>query len=86
MWRFLQLRGYVNEQHQLTDWGGTLKAAFDASGSGRDQEESVFIAIELLRLGLVTPDTMFLGYAGAPEHGSGTYQDRCSVAGVLPYI
>ena len=78
MWRFLQLRGYVNDKHQLTDWGETLKAALDASGSRRDQEEAVFIAVELLRLRLITPDTMFLGYAGAPEHGSGAYSHRCS--------
>jgi len=76
VWRFLQLRGYVNEKHQLTDWGEILKAALDASGSRRDQEEAVLIAVELLRLGLVTPDTMFLGYAGAPEHGSGTYRNQ----------
>ena len=76
MWRFLQLRGYVNEKHQLTDWGEVLKAALDASGSRKDQEEAVFIAVELLRLGLVTPDTLFLGYAGAPENGSGMYEGK----------
>ena len=73
VWRFLHVRGYVNDKHQLTEWGEVLKTALDASGSRRDQEEAIFIAVELLRLGLVTPDTMFLGYAGAPEHGSGMY-------------
>ena len=80
MWRFLHLRGYVNEKHQLTDWGEVLRAALDASGSRKDQEEAVFIAVELLRLGLVTPDTLFLGYAGAPENGSGTYERKIGTA------
>lgn len=71
MWRFLQLRGYVDEQHKLTDWGEILRTALDASGTRKDQEEAVFIAVELLRLELVTPATMFLGYAGAPMNGSG---------------
>jgi len=77
VWRFLQLRGYVNEKHQLTDWGELLKTALDASGSRKDQEEAVFIAVELLRLGLVTPDTMFLGYSGAPEKGSDIDKRNC---------
>jgi len=77
VWRFLQLRGYVNEKHQLTDWGEILRTALDASGSRKDQEEAVFIAVELLRLGLVTPDTMFLGYAGAPEKGSDIDKRNC---------
>ena len=76
MWRFLQLREYVNDKHQLTEWGEILKVALDASGSRRDQEEAVLMAVELLRLGLVTPDTMFLGYAGAPEHGTGKFQHQ----------
>ena len=72
VWRFLQLRGYVDEKHQLTIWGETLKTALYASNS--DHEEAVFIGVELLRLGLITSETMFLGYAGAPEHGSGKHQ------------
>ncbi|KAL2048106.1 hypothetical protein N7G274_000017 [Stereocaulon virgatum] len=70
VWRFLQLRGYVDEQHQLTEWGKILETALDAAGTRKDQEEAVFIAVELLRFELVSPDTMFLGYAGAPEHGT----------------
>lgn len=83
VWRFLQLRGYVNENHALTDWGEVLKTALDASGSRKDQEEAVFIAVELLRLGLVTPDTMFLGYAGAPERGSDIDKRNCMLVSRL---
>ena len=73
VWRLLQLRGYVNEQHQLTAWGKILEAALSASGTRKDQEEAVFLAVELMRFGLVSPDTMFVGYDGAPKNGSGWY-------------
>lgn len=77
VWRFLQLRDYVDEKHQLTDWGNILRTALDASGSRKEQEEAVFMGVELMRLGLVTPDTMFLGYAGAPEKGSDIDKRNC---------
>ena len=71
VWRLLQLRGYLNEQHQLTDWGKVLEAVWSASGTRRDEEEAALIAVELMRLELINPDTMFLGYGGAPGNGSG---------------
>ena len=71
VWRLLQLRGYLNEQHQLTEWGKVLEAVWSASGTRRDEEEAALIAVELMRLELINPDTMFLGYGGAPGNGSG---------------
>lgn len=71
VWRLLQLRGYLNEQHQLTEWGKVLEAIWSASGTRRDEEEAALIAVELMRLELINPDTMFLGYGGAPGNGSG---------------
>ena len=71
VWRFLQLRGFINNEHQLTTWGKILQKTLTISGSNKDQEEAAFLAIELLRLGLLTADTMFIGCSGAPERGSG---------------
>lgn len=71
VWRLLQLRGYLNEQHQLTEWGRVLEAVWSASGTRRDEEEAALIAVELMRFELINPDTMFLGYGGAPGNGSG---------------
>lgn len=71
VWRFLQLRGYLDNQHQLTTWGRVLEVTLSASGPNKDLEEAAFLAIELLRLGLLTADTMFQGYSGAPVQGSG---------------
>lgn len=71
VWRLLQLRGYLNDQHQLTEWGKVLEAVWSASGTRRDEEEAALIAVELMRFELINPDTMFLGYGGAPGNGSG---------------
>jgi hypothetical protein len=71
VWRFLQLREYVDEQHQLTAWGKILQEALSAAGTSKDEEEAVFLAVEILRFGLLNPDTMFLGYSGAPGNGTG---------------
>lgn len=71
MWRFLQLRGFVDEEHRLTTWGKVLEATLSASGPKKAQEEAAFLAVELLRLGLLNADTMFRDYSGAPMRGSG---------------
>ena len=71
VWRFLQLRGYVNPEHQLTTWGNVLLAALAATNNDRSQDEAIFVAVELLRLDLLNADTMFPDYSGAPRAGSG---------------
>ena len=73
VWRFLQLRGFVDEKHQLTEWGKVLEATLKVSGANKAQEEAAFLAVELLRLGLLNADTMFRGYSGAPMRGSGEF-------------
>lgn len=72
VWRFLQLRNFVDEKHQLTHWGKVLEASLAVLGPNKDLEEAVFMAVELLRLKLLNPDTMFPGASGAPVHGSST--------------
>ncbi len=47
-----------------------LEATLSASGSNKDLEEAAFLAVELLRLGLLSADTMFQDYPGAPIQGS----------------
>lgn len=71
IWRFLQLRGYVDDKHQLTNWGSTLVTILATLGPGKLQEEAAFVAVELLRLNLLNPDTMFPDYSGAPVRGTG---------------
>ena len=51
IWRFLALRDYVDEKHQLSPWGKVLLAALETAKPTKEQWESSFIAIELVRLG-----------------------------------
>ena len=73
MWRFLHLRGYVNEKHRLTVWGEAYKAAMAKADPNHQLEEAVFLAIELLRLGLLKEDNIGPRYGGAPQYGSGKF-------------
>ena len=74
IWRFLQLCEYVDDKHQLTPWGRVLEITLNALGSEHTakQAEAVFLAVELLRLGLLDPSIMFPNYSGAPLRRTGT--------------
>lgn len=69
-WRFLQLRGYVDEKHQLTSWGTCLEQALSVLDPSESLEEPTFIAIELLRLGLLNTKDWFAHVSGGPMRGS----------------
>ena len=71
IWRMLQLRGYVDEQHQLTPWGHVLHDALVVAGPAKEIQEAVMIAVDLLRFDALSADTMFPNYAGAPVNGTG---------------
>lgn len=70
LWRFLQLRGYVQPDHQLSTLGQCLQTAF-ARHNQRDLEEPTFLAFEMLRLKLLNSNNMF-PYNGSPQRGSET--------------
>lgn len=71
MWRFLQLRGYIDEKHQLTAWGRSLEAALSSLNPTENLEESVFIAVEMLRLGVLNSKEFFMTISGGPMRGTG---------------
>ena len=70
-WRFLHLRGYVNDAHKLTPWGHSLASTLltlDILGVPGIQEAAL-LAYELIRLGLLhgrKPETQ----GGLPRKGS----------------
>ncbi len=53
LWRFLQLRGYIDDNRKRTHWGDALVAALEALDSSEDSQETGILAVELLRLDLV---------------------------------
>ena len=71
VWRFLQLRGYIDRQHQLTAWGKVLDSILSITGSQSEQEKAALLAVELMRFGLLNADTMFSAYSGAPSRSNG---------------
>ena len=72
LWRFLQLRGFVNEKHELTSWGVAMEAALSALDSAEKMEEYVFVAIEMLRMGLLNGKDM-TNIPGGAQNGSGKH-------------
>ncbi|KAJ5199919.1 DNA repair protein (XPGC) [Penicillium cf. griseofulvum] len=69
-WRFLQLRGYVDDKHKLTPWGQCLVQALSTIEPSDNLEESIFIAIEMIRLGLLNTKHWFSHVSGGPMRGS----------------
>ncbi|EPS32503.1 hypothetical protein PDE_07463 [Penicillium oxalicum 114-2] len=70
VWRFLQLRGYVDEKHNLTAWGKCLDQALSSVDPNDHLEDAIFIAIEMLRMGLLNTKNWFSHVSGGPMRGS----------------
>lgn len=73
MWRFLQLRGYVDEKRQLTQWGRALETALSSLDSSEDLEEPTFLAVEMMRLGILNKNDWFQNISGGGSRGSGEF-------------
>ena len=56
-WRFLQIRGYVGDDHKLTKWGQVLETVLARLSSKvesrQSAEDAAILSVELLRLGLL---------------------------------
>lgn len=48
-----------------------LETVLSTVGHEQDQEKAAILAVELMRFDLLTADTMFTGYSGAPMRGTG---------------
>lgn len=72
---FLQLRGYVNNKHELTDWGRCVSEGLNALDSATTPVDvygfdSVFVAVEMLRMGILGINDWFPHHSGGPMRGS----------------
>ncbi|KAJ5653987.1 XPG N-terminal [Penicillium lividum] len=70
MWRFLQLRGYVDDKHKLTAWGKCLEQALSNVDPADNLEDAIFTAIEMLRFDLLNTKDWFSHVSGGPMRGS----------------
>ena len=64
----------MNESHQLTAWGQALEKALSTLDPSEKLEEACFVAVELLRLGILGSKNWFTNISGGPMRGSGTSQ------------
>ncbi|PTB78608.1 PIN domain-like protein [Trichoderma longibrachiatum ATCC 18648] len=81
IWRFLHLRGYVDDSHKLTNWGNALATTLLAIRDAMEEtvpgiDEAALLAFELLRFGLLSGKYRE-GAPGMPRKG--TDEDKASV-------
>ncbi|KAI1390972.1 temperature dependent protein affecting M2 dsRNA replication-domain-containing protein [Hypoxylon trugodes] len=77
IWRFLHLRGYVDDKHQLTPWGEALATSLEALEPTvtKNNEvpglfEAILLAYELLRFDLLNTRNQHPELNGLPMNGS----------------
>ncbi|KAI9666827.1 MAG: hypothetical protein M1829_005630 [Trizodia sp. TS-e1964] len=85
LWRFLQIRGYVDDKHNLTPWGKVFQSVASSLGPGEGLDEAAFLIVELLRLNLLTTENIFPQLSGIPERESGQILWRCRSKGIFAY-
>ena len=71
IFRFLQLRNFVDQSHRLTAWGKVLCEAMSNVQGSSQLEEAVFLAIELLRFEVLDAAPMGSDDKGSPRSGNG---------------
>lgn len=83
IWRFLHLRGYVNDEHQLSQWGNAfattiieLQEANENRPEVTGMDEAALLAFELIRFGLLN-GSYIKNLPGLPRKGSD--DDKTSV-------
>jgi hypothetical protein len=76
IWRFLHLRGYVDDSHKLTTWGNALATTFLAIREAAEErgevpglDEAALLAFELIRYGLLNGRTR-PAQPGLPRKGT----------------
>lgn len=84
MWRLLHIRGYVNDQHELTTWGKALATTLKSIGPTvktyndvHHLEEAAFLAYELLRFDNLNSRNRHPELTGAPLRGSDEDKSNC---------
>jgi hypothetical protein len=88
IYRLLHLRGYVNDQHELTSWGkalaATLKAiqpAIKKHGDVHRIEQAAFLAYELVRFDNLNARNRHTELIGGTLRGSDEDKESCILIG-----
>ena len=88
LWRLLHLRGYINDQHELTAWGRALAATLKSIHSTVEKyndihhtEEAAFLAFELIRFDLLNSRPRNPELVNGPLRGSDADKANCLLIG-----
>lgn len=88
LWRLLHLRGYINDQHELTNWGKALAITLQSIGPSvkkysdiHHAEEAAFLAFELIRFENLNSRNRHLELIGGPLRGSEADKESCILIG-----
>ena len=88
LWRLLHLRGYINDQHELTAWGKALRVTVKALGPTiktfgdvHHIEEATFLAYELIRFDNLHTRNRHPELIGGPLRGSDDDKASCILIG-----
>ncbi|KAL3423403.1 XPG domain-containing protein [Phlyctema vagabunda] len=88
LWRLLHLRGYINDEHELTPWGRALKTTYEALrpvvkkfGDIHHIEDAAFLAYELLRLDNLNTHNQHKELIGGSIRGSDEDKASCMLIG-----
>jgi len=88
LWRLLHIRGYVNDQHELTSWGKALATTLKAIGPVVKKyndihhiEEAAFLAYELIRFDILNSRNRHTELIGGPLRGSEDDKGHCILVG-----
>jgi hypothetical protein len=88
IWRLLHLRGYIDDQHQLTNWGRALSVSLNAIQptvlayeDTHHIEEAVFLAYELIRFDNLNSRNRHTELIGGPLRGSDEDKASCILIG-----
>ena len=71
LWRFLQLRDFVNSDHTLSPWGVALSVGLEMLSDYPDLYDPLYLGLELFRLKALNHEEFSIHYPGEPRHGTG---------------
>lgn len=88
IWRLLHLRGYIDDKHELTNWGLALATTLKAIGplvkkydDIHHAQEAAFLAYELLRFDNLNSRNRHTELIGGPLRGSDEDKANCILIG-----
>jgi len=75
-WKTLQVRNFIQPDHTLTPWGIGLADGLEKLSGHKDLYDALYLALELVRLKVLSHQAFSVKYSDAAMHGSGMSEKR----------